>query len=307
MKRPGPDTRDGPVSRDAVRALLVLLYSQSADIPDLSPLIPLAPVARHARRFKLDVSVDLSPGGLPRASINDTGEPEAFRERLRRTGAIHAISTERLDAWFALCRPGDCQATLSLKWGSSGARPRRTGLYYEELFRHPSGRRLWADAFRWAGCPLPEPLPGIDGAVCVDLDGDRIVGIKDYWIEEGSLPGFAPESLKEFLAAVPAHPRTGERRFLFARRFDPDGELTGFKLLWMTEAGRPEYATLAWRAMSELQKRFAGGATPNYTRMRRWVEAWPYSDDCIPYPDLISLNTNAAGEPQGLIAYVSVK
>ena len=265
MRQTGPDTRDGPVSPEAVRGLLALLYSQSAEIPDLSPLFPLGLIARHARRFKFDVSVDLAARGVPRASINDTGEPEAFRDRLRRTGEIHAISNELLDEWFALCHPGDCQTTLSLKWGPSGARPQRTGLYYEELFRHPSGRRLWADAFRWAGCPLPEPLSEIDGAVCVDLAGDRIVGVKDYWIGEGSLPDCAPDSLNEFLAAVPVHPRTGERRFLFARRYEPDGALAGYKLLWMTEATRPEYATVAWKALSELQRRFGEGATPNFS------------------------------------------
>ena len=307
MSQPGPDSRVDPVSVDAVRALLALLYSQSPDLPDLAALAPLPVVARFARRFKIDVSVDLSSTSAPRASVNDTGEPEAFRARLREAEPLHGISAETLDAWFALCSPGACQATLALKWGETGARPQRVSLYYEELFRHPEPRRLWADAFHWAGCPLPGPLDAIDGAVCVDFAGDRIVGLKDYWIGEGTPPPGSPEILGEFLAAVPPHPRTGERRYLFARRFEPDGRLTGYKLLWMTETRLPAHATSAWKTLAALQQRFSGGSTPAYQRLRRFVEAWPLSDDCVPYPDLISLNTSTDGALEALIAYVSLR
>ncbi|MFZ5477989.1 MAG: hypothetical protein ACOZNI_14540 [Myxococcota bacterium] len=273
------------------------------DAPGLA-LIDRACAVREARRFKLDVSCSLPLGGgegAIRFSVNDKGEPVAFRERLRAVlpglGAPPAI----LEALLAVAAPGRVQTTAAVKL--RGSRVERVTLYLEEL--RPDDVEIARAFFRAAGAVgLGEPC----AAVSVDLAGGRIVGLRDYvLVEEGDLPVDVP-ALAAWRARLPRHPFAGTLRFLVARRHGFAGEHRGAKLLWMTESHRPETAAMAWRAVDALAAAYGvDPGEPVAASLAALRAGWRHAPACFLHPDLVSLDVDAAGEARASIVYVSVR
>ncbi len=292
---------------DAVHGLLTLLRAQGVGddlMAWLEPLIEPATAARVMRRFKLDVSVDLSPDAAPRMSLNDTGEPGAFRARVEAAAPHLGLPAPWLAAFFALSAPGDGQTTLGLKLGA----PRRATLYFEELTEHsdPDGCRAGVRAM--LGLPPGGDGPRLLGAVGVDVEAGATVALKEYRVVDldEDVLDLAP-ALRAWADSVPTHARTGRRRAILADRIDPAGGLLGRKLLWMTEARTPAEATTTWRQASDLVRGAGVPVGPNLARALRLARGWRWSASCFPYPDLVSLDVGPDGAPRRAILYVSVK
>ena len=196
MTPPSRARAPGPVPEQAIRDLLASVSACGTQrlVGDPLAFVDVPVAAREARKFKLDVSFCLALDGRPRArfSVNDTGEAEAFRERLHALADL-GLRRELLDDFLALSSPGAVQTTLALKWGPAGGRPERISLYFEELMREPSGRRLVDSVFRYGLGAVPEPVPAHfePAAVCLDHGPGGIVAGKDYWMvsdREGDQP-----------------------------------------------------------------------------------------------------------------------
>ena len=120
--------RDGGIAPQEVERLLSLVRSRDVDLDAWGDLFSAQVCAPFMRAYKLDVSVSLRPDSAPRVSVNDTGEPEAFRDRLRAHCGAMGLEPETLERFLRLCPVGLAQTTLSLKWESR----LRTTLYFEE-------------------------------------------------------------------------------------------------------------------------------------------------------------------------------
>lgn len=283
----------------AVERLLGLLSAQGVQLPPDEHLLTAQGCAPFMRQFKLDVSLSLRAGSAPRASVNDSGEPEAFRQRLLSRPERLGLTPTTLQHFLALCPPGAAQTTLSLKW----EQPLRTTLYFEELPRHPDPEALCSALFATYGVPCPpskRPLM----AIAVDFVQDTPATLKVYrHIDLQREPEAAPGPA----ALLTRHPHTGEKRAMLAHRFDLDGRLRGDKVLWVTEANTPALAAQAWRSAARLAKRLSLHRSPNWQLAKQLVERWPQGLGCVPYPDLISFNRDAGGAIEDLILYVSLK
>ena len=284
--------RTGPVPIGAIADLLGALPAD----PLVDTLVDMEVAAQTARDFKIDLSFAGSEEA--RFSVNDTGEPDAFRARLR-----NALGDRLpLDEFLALSPPGQVQTTVSLKWRSRALGVTRIGLYFEELGRFDGGAALRSRVFRWAGVADPPGLGGLEpGAVCVDFIDGHPVAVKDYGFgtDVGRLALDGEEA--EFATFIPAHPRNGQRRFLRGGRYGTDGQTLGRKLIWMTEANQPEYADQAWGVERDLRQRW-GPLQPRLDTLRA---GWGHP--CFLYPDLVCLNLDPQGKAQGLSTYVTVK
>ena len=306
-----------PTSTEAVRALLDATAAciEAPLHPAPVELLDLACAARHARRFKIDVSFALSLDGRPAArfSVNDKGEPGAFRARLLDRSGVLALARERLEAFFALSPPGFVQTTVALKWAPGGGAPDTVSLYFEELALSPGGDRLVHAVLGPALGVTPPPWPGLAPvAVCLDHRGGRPVGGKDYWMVVDRedeplqpLPGLPP-ALRAHRARFPFEPRRRTRRFLVVRRFDRRG-LVGHKLMWMGEAQEARVAEFAWRHVDALIAEHAPPPSPTAAALDRLRRTWAHGGDAWLYPDLVSLDVDADGLPRRVLLYVSLK
>lgn len=293
----------------AVHDLLALLPAQGLD-PDvmawLQTLIEPATAASVMRRFKLDVSVDLSPDATPRMSINDTGEPELFRRRLRSAAPQLGLDPTWLEELLSISAPGDGQTTLGIKWLAQGL---RSTIYFEELPEHsdPVGCRAAMHSF-FGLAGQPADGPGVLGAVGVDVVAGAPVALKEYRMAELGVDQLELGSaLQAFADGVPSHPRTGRCRAIVAQRVDRGGGLLGRKLIWMTEARSADEATATWPLATSLVRACGAPIGPNLERVLRLVEDWPWSASCFPYPDLVSFDVDPSGAPRRAILYVSIR
>ncbi len=269
-------------------------------------LVEPATLQAHARSFKMDVSVDLSDLQRIRWSLNDTGEPEAFRARLR------ALWSELADpAWLerflAISPPGGAQTTASFKWEADGSGPSRLGLYFEELHLDPQAARIHGQVARLAMGSVPGPLQLPLAAVCMDLRAGEPAGFKDYWLALDHLPAEAGPHLQALWSRLPTHPRTGERRGLYVRRFDRRGRAAGERLLWVTECTRTEDIPRTWACLDDLGGTHWGKRLHGWPELRRWIEGWPTDPGTFLYPDLVAFNVDPGGEPAGVQVYLSLK
>lgn len=304
--QPSPDTpvrAPGPVPVDVVRDLLA---SVSACVPgaDPAPLVDLDVAAAHLGRFKLDVSFALTRDGAPhaRVSLNDKGEPEAFRERLRAVLPGLGVPIALLDAFLALSPPGQVQTTVSVKWTAGGGLPARVGLYYEELSEHPE---LVPATLALAG--LSDTLPALPPvAVCLDVAGGRFAAGRHYHhvvdTREEQPAVELSDAMTHLRASLPWHPRSGRRPWLYARRVGPAG---GTKLLWMTECHRPEDAAWAWGEVERLRATLGLPDGPVARVLDGLRAGWRH--DAFLHPDLVSVNAGGDGEPEALLVYVSAR
>lgn len=273
----------------------------------------LSVTCREARRFKVDVSFRLGLDGAPRArwSVNDKGEPEAFRARLREVLPAIGLSAEALERFLAIAPPGEVQTTLSVKWGPQGGRPERVGLYFEELMACPRAEDITRAVFDLVDpsanrSPIPGALPG---AVSVDLSPQGFIGARDYLLCQDDALGPHPVPLtpaaQAFRESLPLHSHNHTRRFLVARRA---GARRGSKLLWLTEAHHPSSAARAWDVVGRLRAQLGVPDSQPARAMDRLREAWPLDHEAAyPYPDLVCLNLDGDGAPEALILYVSLK
>lgn len=305
-----------PVSQRALRTLLESVAgSIAAPIsPDPLSLVDLRVAADQARRFKVEVSFALALSGEPTArfSINDKGEPEAFRERLLRSSGALGVDRQRMEDFFALSPPGAVQTTVAVKWSAAGGRPERLSLYCEELCLSPEGPPLIEKVTRFGlGVGAPPPWNGLDPiAVCVDIEGDRVVGVKDYWmateVTDAPLVPLSPR-LEQLRRELPISPSQKTRRYLLARRLGPGGERTGAKIMWMPEAQAPEASELAWSRFDALCRDLALPVTRTSESLAALRRAWPSDADCHLDPDLVSLDVGPDDAVRRLVVYVSVK
>lgn len=287
----GPSARPGPVPGAAIDALLGALREAGGWIPVLDALLDRAVAARAARRFKLDVSFALGADGA-RFSLNDKDEPGAFRARLR-----SVLPGEALERFLALSPAGAVQTTVGVK--AKDGVLQRVSLYFEELPSGPAGEALRRAVLALAGVDVAPGLPPV--AVCLDLDAaGRVVAAKDYGLIEGE-PAPFPEERDRF----PAHPVTGNRRFLYARRFAPGGAPAGSKLMWMSETHRPADVARAWAEVDRL----AEGLPPDRAAraLARLRAGWSFAPGAFLHPDLLSVDRDAQGAVRAIVAYVSVR
>ncbi len=314
----GPDLQtrpDLPAPEGAVDALVAALADcVSAPLqPHPLALMDAAVAQAQARRFKLDLSFRLGRDGAAHArfSVNDKGEPEAFRGRIRSVLPPLGFSARAIEAFFALSPPGEVQTTLSLKWGAAGGRPLRVGLYYEELMALQRAPALIGAVLGLGAGVLPlAPPPGaLPAAVCADLGPDGFVGARDYWLcEDGEgeardlgLPG----ALQAFRHSLPLHSHNRCRRFLLARRA---GARSGSKLLWVTEAQHPDSARAAWGTVQALLPSLELPDSAPMSALEMLRKRWPFVEsDAYLYPDLVCLDVDGAGGVEALILYVSIK
>lgn len=283
----GPSVREGSIPAGALDALLGALREAGGWVPELDALLDRAVALREARRFKLDVS--FAPRGA-RFSLNDKGEPEAFRARLR--AVLPGLVLER---FLALSPPGAVQTTVGVK--ANAGQIERFSLYYEELPPGEEGERLRRAVLALAGVDAPAPgHPAV--AACVDLDPrGAVLAAKDYALLEGEEGPFPEER-----ARFPSHPITGNRRFLYARRFAPGGVRTGTKLMWMSETHRPADVARAWAEVDRLR----AGLPPNGA-LERLRAGWSFAPEVFLHPDLLSVERDAEGRARGVLVYVSVR
>lgn len=289
-----------PPAAQAIAALFSSLETAVSAplVPSPAALVDMPAAVPVLRRFKLDVSFATHVAGA-RFSLNDKGEAAPFRERLRRHAPALGLPSADLEHFFALSPPGEVQTTLGVKWGEDGGRPARVSLYFEELTRSPRGAALMDAVTEAFGTSRAAAPPGLTpAAICVDWQGGTPCALKDYWlaVERTDEPLVAlPPVLEAFRRAFPLDEARGTRRYLLARRFGVDGELVGKKLLWQSEAHTSAAACRAWGLVPALPP-----------ALSRLASAWR-DDELFLYPDLVSLDVDAAGERQGLIVYVSVK
>lgn len=301
-----PDTPvrpPGPVPVDVVRDLLAAV---PACVPGASAdaLVDVDATAAHLARFKLDVSFALRRDGAThaRVSLNDKGEPEAFRERLRAVLPGLGVPRDLLEAFLALSPPGRVQTTVSVKWGDAGGLPARVGLYYEELGAHPE---LVPATLALAG--LADALPDLPPvAVALDVAGGRFVAGRHYHLvvdtpdHEPAVD--LPEPVARVRASLPWHPRSRRRPWLWARRVGP---VAGTKLLWMTECHRPEDAAWAWGEVDRLRVELGVPEGPVARTLAALRAGWRHA--AFLHPDLVSVDAGDDGAPEALVVYVSAR
>ena len=263
-------------------------------------LVDFDVACREARRFKLDASFALDRGGraVGRFSVNDKGEPVAFRERLLRFAPV-------LERQLGVSPPGEVQTTLAVK--SNGV----TTLYFEELAACPRAEELRQQTFALAGAaapPLPEGAAPV--AVCLDWVGAEIAAAKTYAMvteRAGETPRALPREAAAYRELFEPHPVHGTRRYLLATRHAPGGAPRGSKLLWMSEVHRPVDVGWAWAAVARARARVAAPASAVSRALDGLVSGWSHAPDTLLYPDLVSLDLDAAGRATGLVVYVSVR
>ncbi|MFO0685367.1 MAG: hypothetical protein U0234_25135 [Sandaracinus sp.] len=305
-----PDEREGAVPVGALEALLRALDRCGGHGRE-APLVDLDEAARVARRFKLDVSFDFAPQKRARFSLNDKGEPAAFRARLRRALPAMGIDAQLLDRFLAIAAPGRVQTTVGVKWSADASAPERVSLYFEELYRDPAHAQIRDDVFALVGLEAP-PVP--EGArpvsVCIDCTREGPVALKSYDVLTDTPTTRArevPPSLEEAVASLPFHPIHGARRYMIATRRAPTGRDLGHKLLWITEVHRPSLARWAWDQVDAWRRRWGTDVHPDVARALDELRGDPTFDDAtFLYPDLVGLNTDASSEPR-LLVYVSVR
>ncbi|MEL6342696.1 MAG: hypothetical protein AAFV53_06160 [Myxococcota bacterium] len=290
---------DASVPIAAVERLLDLLAAQGVSLPADEDLFSAQRCAPFMRDFKLDISVSLRDGGAPRASVNDTGEPDAFRQRLRAQPARLGLSAETLETFLSRCPPRMAQTTLSLKWEQR----LRTTLYFEELPRHPDPEGLCAALFSTYAVPAPRPGRPLMAIATDFIDGEpaalKVYRHIDLQQDPSAAPALAP--------MLRRHPRTGQRRAMLAERFGMDGRLRGDKLLWVTEANTPALAAQTWRHVSRLARRLSFHRSTGWALTKALVGGWPFGPGCVPYPDLVCFNRALDGAIEDLILYISLK
>jgi len=288
------------VPEATVERLLSLLTAQGVSLPSYRALLDVSRCSQFMREFKLDVSVSLRAHSSPRFSLNDTGEPDAFRSRLHSHHEQIGLSSSELHRFFSLSPPGEVQTTLSLKWED----PLRTTLYFEELSRHPDPavlRRSMFDEFLGVAPPRQDRQLI---ALAVDYQGGVPVGLKEYaHADLAKQPELAPTVAPLLMA----HPRTLEKRAMIAQRYDLAGSLLGDKILWVTEANSAQLAAKAWRHVAGMVKKLSFDEGTGWGLVRQWVEDWPYGPSVVPYPDLVSVNRRSDGQVEDLILYLSLK
>lgn len=281
-----PCDREGPVPVDAVRDLLDAMPYRPSWLEDL---IDIDVAAREARRFKFDVSFSLAPGEPGRLSVNDKGEAEAFRDRLRRL-----FPGRWLEAFLAISPPGEVQTTAGIKVGPRGLD--RLTVYYEEL-----GERSASIAGQILGLAGVDAAP-LDGCVAVSLDVDargELVCAKDY--------GIVLDPDDPDYSEVPSHPVTGRRTFLRARRFLPGGPIGGSKLGWLSEVHRAEQVEPAWSQVDRLRTRHGFVSGPAAEALDALRAGWRHGPDTFLYPDAVSVDRNPEGLVKSLVVYTSLK
>ncbi|MCP4810670.1 MAG: hypothetical protein GY913_18355 [Proteobacteria bacterium] len=261
-----------------------------ASVPDHSFLDEDVAV-REARRFKVDVSFAFGDDEV-RWSVNDKGEPEAFRDRLERR-----FGSPFLGAFLELSPPGEVQTTVSFK--HRDGRLDRLGLYFEEL-RDDAVLRAVASSISVE--PPPPPADARPVAVCVDVVDGQPTGFKDYWLlEETDTPHPAlPSELRPLASRFPLHPTRQRRRLLWARRTGLDSVVVGHKVMWMTESRTRETSAAAWAVVDRLAEGLA--PCPALVALRG---AWSHEE--FLHPDLVSLDTDANGDVRRLLAYTSIR
>ena len=275
-------------------------------------LLDLAVTAAEARRFKLDVSFQVSRDGRGRArwSVNDKGEEQALRARCRRVLPGLGVPAPLLDDFFALSPPGAVQTTVSVKWEEAGGAPDRVGLYYEELSRSPAGPALMG-AVLDLGLGAADwglPTAGEPAAVSLDLRAGVVVGARTYhWHCDAAAPAAVclPGGLEELRRALPLHPRSGRRPFLLAERRLPGGGRSGSKLLWMTECHRPDDAVWAWAEVDRLVDGLSLPDSAPLQALKALRAGW--DQPCFLHPDLVGIDVDAAGVATGMVIYVSLR
>jgi hypothetical protein len=276
--------------------------------PDPFDLLDMEVCVETARRFKVDVSFALrvDASASARFSVNDKGEPEAFRRRLLDHADALAIDRALLERFFAISPPGEAQTTVGVKWSDSGGAPERVSLYYEELPHAPRAANIMRHVAALAGTPLPEPLaPARAGAICIDIQNSDIVALKDYWmvLERSDTPAIQlPPAAEQHRRAFPLDPKRGTRRYLLARRI-PNG---GSKLLWMSESHEASAANRAWDLVDKIRQSMSIPTSLPAQTLDGLRAEWSH-DGLFLYPDLVSLDCDADGEVAALVLYVSLK
>ncbi len=311
MERVGPDERVGGVPPEAVRALLASVDACAGHATHASDLVDVPLTAERARWFKLDVSFALTAARHARFSVNDKGEPIAFRDRAERLLPRLGLPAGAIRRFFDVAAPGRVQTTLAVKWSAAREAPDRITLYLEELARDRHHAQIRRDVFGLGGLAAPAvPDGAVPVAVCIDYARGVPVAFKSYdMFVDG--PGAAnhavPPALVDALAALPAHPVSGTRRYMLASRTAPDGTALGHKLLWITEVHRPELGQWAWAHVDAWRASWAQHAHPAVARALDELRArWAYGPGAFLSPDLVCLNADASGERE-LIVYVSLR
>ncbi len=270
----------------------------------IAALVDVGVAAEQARRFKVDVQFALGGAGA-RFSLNDKGEEAAWRKRVWEASRRIRVPAAAIDGFFDLSPPGAVQTTIALKWGPRGGRP-LVSLYFEELLRSAAGPGLVDRVLAPFSRRAPPPAGGVPAAVCLDFHDGRVVAGKDYWsyAERPGAPMRLPGALRRFLDLFPFHPVHGSRSFMLARRFTSRG-LAGHKLLWRSEAQDAATAAAARATVDRVRARLRVPDSAPGRALDALIAGWRH--ESFLYPDLVALNTDAAGRPEGLLVYLSIK
>ena len=286
---------------DAFISLLSLLEKQGIVLEPYQALIAPEQCLTHMPHFKLDVSVSLREDAVPRFSINDTGEPNAFRQRMHAQIEHIGISPNTLLSFFDLCPPGMAQTTLSLKW----EHPLRCTLYFEELTEHESPMNLREQWYQHFYGPLHPPAsdkPLV--ALGADFIRDQLVATKEYVLSDLNQPSDQHRTLAQL---IPSHPSSKQKRVLLAQRYDAHGRDIGEKILWVTEGNTPYLAAKTWKDVSRIVRSLSLHKTRNWRMLVEWIRDWRWGPACVPYPDLVCFNRQPNGMIEDLILYVPLK
>jgi len=265
----------------------------------------------EAPHFKLDVSFAL--GGPPKArfSVNDKGEPPAFRERVAREAEALGLPPAPLERMFALSPAGQVQTTLGVKWDPGVTLPERVSVYFEELASSAHGERIRRELPLLAGVTAPALAPcARPNAVCLDFSHGEVVASKVYDVlveRTNDPPPELPAPLARMRDALPFHAVMRTRRTMLAARFARGGQLLGHKLFWMTELRDRALVPAAWSRLDRLRADLNVAVDPiveeALARLRR-----RFADtEVFLFPDLIGLNVDAAGNTESLVVHVSLR
>jgi ferredoxin len=306
----GADERPASVPRAAIEDLLASIDDCAGRETGAARLVDIDVAARTAGRFKLDVSFAFTSARHARFSVNDKGEPEAFRERLLGAATAFHLDPARLRTQLAIAAPGVVQTTVGVKWRAEQAIPERVSLYFEELTRSADHPRIRSEVFGLLGVPAP-PIPAgaLPIAVCIDYSEDRLVAVKSYDAvadPNGGRASDVTEDLRAVRDALPFHPARGTRRYMLATRWAPGGVLTGRKLLWMTELHRASLLPWAWAEVDRVRESVARDVDPAAgAALDRLRASWAHAPDAFLFPDLVAFNVG--GGDDALIVHVSTR
>lgn len=172
----------------------------------------------------------------------------------------------------------------------------------------PRAEGIREAAFALVDARPPAPLPGLlPAAVCIDYVSGTPESLKDYWMLT-ERPGEAAPDLgamvDRYRARFSFHPVNRTRRFLIASRIAAGGKPAGAKLIWMSEVHRQEDVSWAWAEVDRLRAGIGGPVALVLDGLR---DHWRHAPGTFLYPDLLSLNLDAAGASQELIVYVSIR